>query len=439
MAGDSPTDMPKKWWWLVAVAVPVVLAIIAIVPDLIRSGDGGGGDTFRVIGSQFNDEVTFNTFNVVVDQADQAGIELSKRELETLRQALDLVQDGRFDAAIPLLESLGEEVPVAAVLNNLGAAYLATGNRDQAKGAFNKALSQAPDQESARVNLTKIDVEREVEPEPEPEPEPGKEILNTNVKVSAVLAEGGPVQSSNFVIYKKGLDEFGQAKLNQVSYANSSLETTFTVPAGSYVMHAAHANAFAEKEIVIEEGKPQILQLVYHAGRAKVSVVLAKGGPAQASNFVIYKKGLDEFGQAKLNQVSYANSSLEATFTVPAGSYVIHAAHANAFAEKEIVIAEGKPQALQLVYHAGRAKVSAVLAEGGPAQVSNFVIYKKGLDEFGQAKLNQVSYANSSLEATFTVPAGSYVMHAAHANASGEKEITIAEGTSQIVQIILQN
>jgi tetratricopeptide (TPR) repeat protein len=258
MAGDSPTDMPKKWWWLVAVAVPVVLAIIAIVPDLIRSGDGGGGDTFRVIGSQFNDEVTFNTFIVVVDQADQAGIELSKRELETLRQALDLVQDGRFDAAIPLLESLGEEVPVAAVLNNLGAAYLATGNRDQAKGAFNKALSQAPDQESARVNLTKIDVE----PEVEPEPEPGKEILNTNVKVSAVLAEGGPVQSSNFVIYKKGLDEFGQAKLNQVSYANSSLEATFTVPAGSYVMHAAHANASGEKEITIAEGTSQIVQII---------------------------------------------------------------------------------------------------------------------------------------------------------------------------------
>ena len=431
MAGDSPTDMSKKWWWLAAVAVPVVVALIAILPDMIRSGDGGGGDTFRVIGSQFNDEVTFNTFNVVVDQAAQAGIELSEVELAALREALALVQDRQFDAAIPLLESLGGVAPVPAVLNNLGAAYLATGNSSQAKGAFDKALSQAPDQESVRSNLTKIDVEAEVEP--------AREILNTSVKVSAVLVEGGPAQVSNFVIYKQELDEFGKAKLNQVSYADGKSEKTFTVPAGNYVMHAAHANATAQKEIVIEEGKPQVLQLVYHAGRVKVSAILAEGGPVQVSNFVIYKQELDEFGKAKLNQVSYADGKSEKTFTVPAGNYVMHAAHANATAQKEIVIEEGKPQVLQLVYHAGRVKVSAILAEGGPVQVSNFVIYKKELDEFGKAKLNRVSYADGKSEKTFTVPAGSYVVHAAHANTLGEKEITIAEGTRQIVQIILKN
>ena len=79
------------------------------------------------------------------------------------------------------------------------------------------------------------------------------------------------------------------------------------------------------------------------------------------------------------------------------------------------------------------------MAEGGPVQVSNFVIYKKELDEFGKAKLNRVSYADGKSEKTFTVPAGSYVVHAAHANTLGEKEITIAEGTRQIVQIILKN
>jgi tetratricopeptide (TPR) repeat protein len=343
MADDSPTDASKKWWWLAAVAVPVAVAIIAILPDMIPPDNESGGDTFRVIGSQFNDEVTFNTFNVVMDQAGQAGIELSERELTTLRQAFDLLQDRRFDAAIPLLESLEQAVPVPAVLNNLGAAYLATGSTNQAKGAFERALSEAPDQESARSNLTKIDVEAN------PEPEPVKEVVKTKVKVSAVLAEGGPAQVSNFVIYNKGLDEYGQAKLNQVSYHNGAQEATFTVPAGSYVLHAAHANAFAEREIVVEAGKPQVLQLVYHAGRVKVSAVLAEGGPAQVSNFVIFKKGLDEYGQAKLDQVSYHNGAREATFTVPAGSYVLHAAHANASVEKEITISEGASQIVQMI------------------------------------------------------------------------------------------
>ncbi len=77
MVGDSCLDTPKKWWWLVVVAVLIAVAVIAIVSDMLSTGSGRGGDTFRVIGTQFNDEITFNAFHVVVDQADQAGIELS--------------------------------------------------------------------------------------------------------------------------------------------------------------------------------------------------------------------------------------------------------------------------------------------------------------------------------------------------------------------------
>ena len=38
MAGDNSVDPAKKWWWLVAVAVPIVVAVIAIVPDMLRTG-----------------------------------------------------------------------------------------------------------------------------------------------------------------------------------------------------------------------------------------------------------------------------------------------------------------------------------------------------------------------------------------------------------------
>ena len=67
--------VPKKWWWLVGVAVPITVAVIAIVPDLIRPG--GGGETFSVIGTQFNDEVYFNTVSVILEQAEEAGQTLS--------------------------------------------------------------------------------------------------------------------------------------------------------------------------------------------------------------------------------------------------------------------------------------------------------------------------------------------------------------------------
>ncbi len=157
MVGDDSIATPKKWWWLVAVAVPIAVAVIAIVPNMLGTGAGGGGDTFRVIGTQFNDEVTFNAFNVIVDQANQAGIELSDGELETLRQALNLAQARQFDAAIPLLESLEELAPVPAILSNLGAAYLATGDREAARSYLQATVARDPKERAAQINLGALD------------------------------------------------------------------------------------------------------------------------------------------------------------------------------------------------------------------------------------------------------------------------------------------
>ena len=153
MTGDISLDASKKWWWLAAVAVPIAVAVIAIVPDMFSSDTVGGGDTFRVTGTRFDDEVTFNAFNVVVDQAGQAGIELSDGELETLRQALNLAQAGQFEAAIPLLESLEEIASLPTVLNNLGAAHLAIGDGEAARRYLEATVARDPRERSAQMNL----------------------------------------------------------------------------------------------------------------------------------------------------------------------------------------------------------------------------------------------------------------------------------------------
>ncbi len=149
-------NVPKKWWWLVGVAVPIVAAAIAIVPDLIRNGDTGGGDTFTVIGTQSNTKVTFNNVSVIVEQAKQTGEELPQSVVETLRQALKLAQSRKFDQAIPLLESVEDEALVPALLNNLGAVYLATGNQEKAKQYFEQALAYNPEEETPLINLKQI-------------------------------------------------------------------------------------------------------------------------------------------------------------------------------------------------------------------------------------------------------------------------------------------
>ena len=149
--------VPQKWWWVVAIAVPILAAIITIVP-LLFPQDTGGGDTFYVAGTQFNGDVAFNSVTVVIGQVRQiSGEEMPDTVLEALRKALKFVESREFDKAIPLLESVAEAAPVPALFNNLGAAYLATGSREKARSYFEKALTGSPGKETtARFNLNQI-------------------------------------------------------------------------------------------------------------------------------------------------------------------------------------------------------------------------------------------------------------------------------------------
>ena len=151
-------DAPKKWWWVIGVAVPVAVAAIAIVPHLLSKGAGGGGDTFYVAGTQFNGNVAFHNVTLVADQARQmTGKELPDSIVESLRQAMSLAQAKKFDQTIPLLESAAKAAPVPALFNNLGAAYLATGNVEKARGFFEQALAGSPNEKTAHFNLSQIE------------------------------------------------------------------------------------------------------------------------------------------------------------------------------------------------------------------------------------------------------------------------------------------
>ena len=178
--------VPKKYWWVIGIAVPIIVAVIGIMPQLIPKDGGGGTFYVEVVGTQFNGKVAFNNVTIVAEQTrGQLGTELPKEVVETLRKALELAQAKNFNEAIPAFESVAKVAPVPAVFNNLGAAYLATGNKEKAIAAF----ENAPDQETARFNLRQTDhvatttkpVTDEAQEKIGAEVEPNNEILNPNI------------------------------------------------------------------------------------------------------------------------------------------------------------------------------------------------------------------------------------------------------------------
>ena len=183
-------DVPKKYWWTVAIAVPVIVAVIGIIPTLIPQGSDGKTIYVDVVGTQFNGKVAFNDVTVVSQQTkEQVGTDLPKEVLETLQKALQLAQDNKFNEAIPAFESVTKVAPVPAAYNNLGAAYLAVGNKEKAKDVFNKALSGTTEQQTVHFNLKQtnpvvmstVHARDEVKKGVDAELEPNNEILNPNV------------------------------------------------------------------------------------------------------------------------------------------------------------------------------------------------------------------------------------------------------------------
>ncbi len=152
--------LSKKQWWIVGVAVPISVAIIAIVPSLFAGGGAGGdvnqiGETLYINsgpGNQFHD-VAFNSFNLILGEASSAGIEVSQDAKESLRQAMRLVEQQEFRKAIPLFESVYELVPTAALLGNIGAAKLAAGDREEGRRDIARASARSPRVVATRHNL----------------------------------------------------------------------------------------------------------------------------------------------------------------------------------------------------------------------------------------------------------------------------------------------
>ena len=190
MVEGKNMDTPKKYWWAIGIAVPIIVAIISVIPQLTSTDVEHESFYVDVVGTQFNGKIAFNNVTVIQEQAlGKLGEDLSKDTVDKLHQALKLASDKKFDQAISAFESIAKIVSVPAVYNNLGAAHLGSGNKAQAKDAFNKALSEAPEQATAQFNLqltnSKYDndnpVSTEIKSTISSEIEPNNKILNPNI------------------------------------------------------------------------------------------------------------------------------------------------------------------------------------------------------------------------------------------------------------------
>jgi hypothetical protein len=164
MAGESK-NFPKKYWWVVLVALPVVLALIAIVPQLM-GGSGekpAGGSGVSIVGN--NNTVTvdnssqmtvINNISVIAQEYQKyTGQALSDELKQLIEQAVAAARKND-PASVRLYEQVANQVPVPAIYNNLAVEYAKTKNVAASQQALTQAIQKDPTNEVARKNLNLI-------------------------------------------------------------------------------------------------------------------------------------------------------------------------------------------------------------------------------------------------------------------------------------------
>jgi hypothetical protein len=152
--------VPRKYWWVVAVAVPVAVALISIVPGLFKPSGSGGGTSTAITGDNNTvnfDYSTHNTFvtnvNVIAREYElQTGRPLGDDLRRQIESAVNAAMQNNHTESIRLLEQVAQAAPVPAIYHNLGVEYAKTQNVDASRQAFELSKAKIADVAAAAAN-----------------------------------------------------------------------------------------------------------------------------------------------------------------------------------------------------------------------------------------------------------------------------------------------
>jgi len=142
---DNP-KVPKKYWWLIPVGVPIAVALIAATPLLMKActpGPAPGPGTpppsiTNIAGGDivYGDKIVTNINIIASEYERQTGKPLSddlRRQIEAAVTAAD--QNNHAESA-RILEQVAKAAPVPAIYHNLGVEYQKSNNTQASLRAF---------------------------------------------------------------------------------------------------------------------------------------------------------------------------------------------------------------------------------------------------------------------------------------------------------------
>ena len=153
----AATNYPRKYWWLILIALPIIIALINIIPSMSKEGGSSAGNSISIEGSTVEGDVqivgTQNILNEIKEGLDGEQFEELKSSVE---RAVNLTESGFYDDAIQAFKSIAKQTESPAVYNNLGALYLLENRDKEAREAFTQGIASNPDYKPLHANMAQL-------------------------------------------------------------------------------------------------------------------------------------------------------------------------------------------------------------------------------------------------------------------------------------------
>jgi hypothetical protein len=141
----SRSNPAQKYWWGAAIAVPLLVAVIGIVPSLKKK------DAAAININQDSHNLNFQQITVIAGEYRQkTGQPLPPDVQQQIEQALQLVKQERYEDGIPLLRAASEKAGVPSVLADLGHALALAGKPAEAESVYKQAAAADPSNQQVK-------------------------------------------------------------------------------------------------------------------------------------------------------------------------------------------------------------------------------------------------------------------------------------------------
>ena len=221
------------------------------------------------------------------------GVEIAPELLQRIRRALELGARGNATQAIPILESVSEEIEAPALDADLATLYALAGDIDAARARFQTVLEEAPDLRQASQNLKTLEDWRDAPiASGALELEPNGDLMHPNraplgVLITGVLATSDDVDSYVFSTPTQSRDWY----VLEIRNRSAALQPRMSV----FNADRSERSATAEHSFQVTPGQDISARLVVEPGSEVYVSVSSLGGAGPYGMVIRPERAYDEY------------------------------------------------------------------------------------------------------------------------------------------------